>query len=175
MSSINSSESRTGEIRFKILFALKSPWANSKVFRAKDNPPRLEFTLDSMISENSSNTQSLSSWFTKGKSADTFAPVGPYFVSTDQIEDIQSLSIWSEVNGEMRQQGDTADMVFGVREIVSHLSQFMTLYPGDIIFTGTPSGVGDGMDPPRYLKPGDIVRIGVEGLGEQRQVIAPPR
>ena len=113
--------------------------------------------------------------FTKGKSADTFAPVGPYFVSTDQIEDIQALSIWSEVNGEMRQQGSTADMVFGVREIVSHLSQFMTLYPGDIIFTGTPAGVGDGMDPPQYLRPGDVVRIGVEGLGEQRQVIAPPR
>jgi 2,4-diketo-3-deoxy-L-fuconate hydrolase len=66
-------------------------------------------------------------------------------------------------------------MVFGVREIISHLSQFMTLYPGDIIFTGTPAGVGDGMDPPQYLKPGDIVRIGVEGLGEQRQIIAPPR
>ena len=113
--------------------------------------------------------------FTKGKSADTFAPVGPYFVSADQIKDIQALSIWSEVNGEMRQQGSTADMVFGVREIVSHLSQFMTLYPGDIIFTGTPAGVGDGMDPPQYLKPGDVVRIGVEGLGEQRQVIAQPR
>ena len=113
--------------------------------------------------------------FTKGKSADTFAPVGPYFVSADQIKDIQALSIWSEVNGEMRQQGSTADMVFGVREIVSHLSQFMTLYPGDIIFTGTPAGVGDGMDPPQYLRPGDVVRIGVEGLGGQRQVIAPPR
>ena len=113
--------------------------------------------------------------FTKGKSADTFAPVGPYLVSTDKIKDIQALSIWSEVNGEMRQQGSTADMVFGVREIVSHLSQFMTLYPGDIIFTGTPAGVGDGMDPPQYLRPGDVVRIGVEGLGEQRQVIAPPR
>ena len=113
--------------------------------------------------------------FTKGKSADTFAPVGPYLVSSDQIEDIQALSIWSEVNGEMRQQGSTADMVFGVREIISHLSQFMTLYPGDIIFTGTPAGVGDGMDPPQYLRPGDIVRIGVEGLGEQRQIIAPPR
>ncbi len=112
--------------------------------------------------------------FTKGKSADTFAPVGPYLVSTDQVEDIQALSIWSEVNGEMRQQGSTADMVFGVREIISHLSQFMTLYPGDIIFTGTPAGVGDGMDPPQYLQPGDIVRIGVEGLGEQRQIIAPP-
>ena len=113
--------------------------------------------------------------FTKGKSADTFAPVGPYLVSTDQVEDIQALSIWSEVNGEMRQQGSTADMVFGVREIISHLSQFMTLYPGDIIFTGTPAGAGDGMDPPQYLRPGDIVRIGVEGLGEQRQIIAPPR
>ena len=113
--------------------------------------------------------------FTKGKSADTFAPVGPYFVSGDQIDDIQNLSIWSEVNGEMRQQGNTADMVFGVKEIVSHLSQFMTLHPGDIIFTGTPAGVGDGMDPPQYLKPGDVVKIGIEGIGEQRQTIAAPR
>lgn len=113
--------------------------------------------------------------FTKGKSADTFAPVGPYFVSKDQVDDIQNLSIWSEVNGEMRQQGNTADMVFGVKEIVSHLSQFMTLYPGDIIFTGTPAGVGDGMVPPQYLKPGDVVRIGIENLGEQRQTISPPR
>ena len=112
--------------------------------------------------------------FTKGKSADTFAPVGPYFVSKDQIEDVQALSIWSEVNSEMRQQGNTADMVFGVREIVSHLSQFMTLNPGDIIFTGTPAGVGDGMDPPQYLKPGDVVRIGVEGLGVQRQTVVSP-
>jgi len=113
--------------------------------------------------------------FTKGKSADTFAPVGPYLVSKDQVENVQALSIWSEVNGEMRQQGSTADMVFGVKEIVSHLSQFMTLHPGDIIFTGTPAGVGDGMDPPQYLQPGDVVRIGIEGIGEQRQVIAPPR
>lgn len=113
--------------------------------------------------------------FTKGKSADTFAPVGPYLVTRDNIDDIQDLSIWSEVNGDMRQQGNTADMVFGVREIVSHLSQFMTLHPGDIIFTGTPAGVGDGMVPPSYLKPGDVVRIGVENLGEQRQTIVAPR
>lgn len=113
--------------------------------------------------------------FTKGKSGDTFAPLGPYLVSRDQIDDIQNLSIWSEVNGEMRQQASTADMVFGVKEIVSHLSQFMTLYPGDVIYTGTPAGVGDGMDPPSYLKPGDTVRLGVENLGEQRQTIAPPR
>lgn len=113
--------------------------------------------------------------FTKGKSADTFAPVGPFLVTRDHIEDVQNLSIWSEVNGEMRQQGNTTDMVFGVKEIVSHLSQFMTLYPGDLIFTGTPAGVGDGMVPPSYLQPGDVVRVGVEGLDSQRQVIAAPR
>jgi 2-keto-4-pentenoate hydratase/2-oxohepta-3-ene-1,7-dioic acid hydratase in catechol pathway len=112
--------------------------------------------------------------FTKGKSGDTFAPVGPYLVTRDMIKDVQNLSIWSEVNGEKRQQGNTTDMVFGVREIVSHLSQFMTLNPGDIIFTGTPAGVGDGMNPPTYLKPDDVVRVGVEGLGAQRQTIQKP-
>ena len=112
--------------------------------------------------------------FTKGKSGDTFAPVGPYLVTRDMIKDVQNLSIWSEVNGEKRQQGNTTDMVFGVKEIVSHLSQFMTLNPADIIFTGTPAGVGDGMDPPVYLAPGDVVRVGVEGLGIQRQTIQRP-
>ena len=112
--------------------------------------------------------------FTKGKSGDTFAPVGPYLVTREMISDVQNLSIWSEVNGEKRQQGNTTDMVFGVKEIVSHLSQFMTLNPGDIIFTGTPAGVGDGMDPPVYLAPGDVVRVGVEGLGIQRQTIQRP-
>ena len=112
--------------------------------------------------------------FTKGKSGDTFAPVGPYLVTRDMIKDVQNLAIWSEVNGEKRQQGNTTDMVFGVKEIVSHLSQFMTLNPGDIIFTGTPAGVGDGMEPPVYLIPGDVVRVGVEGLGFQRQTIQQP-
>ena len=112
--------------------------------------------------------------FTKGKSGDTFAPVGPYLVTRDMISDVQNLSIWSEVNGEKRQQGNTTDMVFGVKEIVSHLSQFMTLNPGDIIFTGTPAGVGDGMEPPVYLAPGDVVRVGVESLGTQRQIIQRP-
>ena len=112
--------------------------------------------------------------FTKGKSGDTFAPVGPYLVTQGLITDVQNLSIWSEVNGEKRQQGNTTDMVFGVKEIVSHLSQFMTLNPGDIIFTGTPAGVGDGMEPPVYLVPGDIVRVGVEGVGAQRQTIQRP-
>lgn len=111
--------------------------------------------------------------FTKGKSADTFAPVGPYLVTRDSIKDVQNLAIWSEVNGQMRQRGNTADMVFGVAQIVSHLSQFMTLHPGDVIFTGTPAGVGDGMVPPVYLKPGDVVRVGIEGLDEQQQTILP--
>ncbi|MDP1933129.1 MAG: fumarylacetoacetate hydrolase family protein [Gammaproteobacteria bacterium] len=111
--------------------------------------------------------------FTKGKSADTFAPLGPWLVTRDSIKDVQNLAVWSEVNGQMRQQGNTADMVFGVAHIVSHLSQFMTLHPGDVIYTGTPAGVGDGMVPPVYLKPGDVVRLGIEGLDEQRQVIAP--
>lgn len=111
--------------------------------------------------------------FTKGKSADTFAPVGPWLVTRDSIKDVQSLAIWSEVNGQMRQKGNTADMVFGVARIVSHLSQFMTLNPGDLIFTGTPAGVGDGMVPPVYLKPGDVVRLGIEGLDQQMQTILP--
>ncbi len=113
--------------------------------------------------------------FVKGKSADTFAPFGPWLVTRDKIADVQNLAVWSEINGEMRQQGNTKQMVFGVAHIVSYLSQFMTLLPGDLIYTGTPEGVGDGMTPPRYLQPGDVVRIGVEGLGEIRQVIEPPR
>lgn len=113
--------------------------------------------------------------FVKGKSADTFAPFGPYLVTRSSIDDVQNLAVWSEINGEMRQQGNTSQMVFGVAEIVSYLSQFMTLMPGDLIYTGTPEGVGDGMTPPQYLQPGDVVRIGVEGLGDMRQLIEPPR
>lgn len=113
--------------------------------------------------------------FVKGKSADTFAPFGPHLVTRDLIDDVQNLAVWSEVNGDMRQQGNTSQMVFGVAEIVSYLSQFMTLMPGDLIYTGTPQGVGDAMTPPQYLQPGDVVRIGVEGLGEMRQEILPPK
>jgi len=111
--------------------------------------------------------------FVKGKSADTFAPTGPWLVTRNSVPDVQNLAVWSEINGEMRQQGNTNQMVFGVSELVSYLSQFMTLMPGDLIFTGTPEGVGDGMDPPQYLQPGDVVRIGIDGLGEQRQIVAP--
>ncbi len=101
--------------------------------------------------------------WTKGKSCDTFGPIGPWLVTRDEIRDPQSLSLWLTVNGERVQDGSTATMVFGVAALVSYLSQFMSLMPGDIISTGTPPGVGLGMKPPRYLKPGDLVELGIEG------------
>jgi len=107
--------------------------------------------------------------WTKGKSADTFCPIGPWLVTTDEVPDPGKLALWTEVNSERRQNSNTADLIFGVDEIVSYVSQFMTLLPGDVIPTGTPSGVGMGFKPPRFLKPGDRVRLSVEGLGEQNQ------
>jgi 2,4-diketo-3-deoxy-L-fuconate hydrolase len=111
----------------------------------------------------------------KGKSADTFAPLGPFLATRDQIADAQALPMWLTVNGTMRQQGTTATMVFDVPTLVSYVSQFMTLLPGDVISTGTPAGVGHGMKPPVYLRPGDIVELGIDGLGRSRQeVMASP-
>jgi len=107
--------------------------------------------------------------WTKGKSADTFCPTGPWLVTADEVPDPGKLALWTEVNGERRQNSNTADLIFGVDEIVSYVSQFMTLLPGDVIPTGTPSGVGMGFKPPKFLKPGDRVRLSVEGLGEQNQ------
>jgi len=106
----------------------------------------------------------------KGKSHDSFAPLGPFLATTDEIPDPQALSLWLDVNGERLQDSDTDDMVFPVMELVSYVSQFMTLLPGDVISTGTPFGVGLGFSPPRYLRPGDVVTLGITGLGEQRQV-----
>ena len=111
----------------------------------------------------------------KGKSADTFAPLGPFLATPDEVGDVGKLDLWLTVNGEGRQKGTTANMVFGVRHVVSYLSQFMTLLPGDVISTGTPPGVGLGFDPPVYLKAGDVVECGIEGLGRQRQKIVPSR
>jgi len=109
--------------------------------------------------------------WTKGKSYDTFGPIGPWLVTTDEIKDPQKLKMWLDLNGERVQDGTTATMVYGVAHIVAYLSEFFTLMPGDIITTGTPPGVGMGMKPPRYLKPGDTMRIGIEGLGEQHQAV----
>ncbi|MGK5054442.1 fumarylacetoacetate hydrolase family protein [Janthinobacterium sp. RB2P8] len=108
----------------------------------------------------------------KGKGCDTFGPIGPWLVTSDEVADPQNLGLWLEVNGKRVQDGNTRTMVFGVANLVSYISRFMTLYPGDIISTGTPPGVGMGQKPSAvYLKPGDTMRLGIEGLGEQRQTV----
>ncbi|MDR5795123.1 fumarylacetoacetate hydrolase family protein [Caballeronia sp. LZ008] len=120
------------------------------------------------VSERAFQAERQGQW-TKGKSADTFGPTGPWLVTADEIPDPQTLPMWLEVNGHRYQNGSTVTMVYGVRYLVSYLSQFMSLQPGDIISTGTPPGVGLGQKPPVYLKAGDIVTLGIEGLGQQRQ------
>lgn len=108
----------------------------------------------------------------KGKGCDTFGPVGPWMVSADEVKDPQALAMWLDVNGQRRQNGTTGTMIFGVAELVAYCSRFMTLWPGDLITTGTPPGVAMGMKPtPVYLKPGDEIRLGIAGLGEQRQKV----
>jgi 2,4-didehydro-3-deoxy-L-rhamnonate hydrolase len=109
----------------------------------------------------------------KGKGCDTFGPIGPWLVTKDEIPDPQCLGLWLDVNGNRRQRGNTARMIFPVEFLVTYISQFMTLEPGDIITTGTPPGVGMGMRPPQYLRAGDVVTMGIDGLGEQRQQVVP--
>ncbi|HXD98475.1 MAG TPA: fumarylacetoacetate hydrolase family protein [Candidatus Acidoferrum sp.] len=108
---------------------------------------------------------------TKGKSADTFGPVGPWLVTADEVGDPQALELWTTVNGERRQQGTTAKMIFTVASLVAYVSRFMSLRTGDLISTGTPAGVGHGFKPPRYLQPGDVVELGITGLGTQHHRI----
>jgi 2-keto-4-pentenoate hydratase/2-oxohepta-3-ene-1,7-dioic acid hydratase in catechol pathway len=120
------------------------------------------------VSERSFQAERAGQW-TKGKSCDTFGPIGPWVVTRDEVADPQDLKLWCHVNGKVMQNGSTKTMVFGVKHIVSYLSQFFTLEPGDVIATGTPPGVGLGMKPPVFLKAGDVMELGVEGLGTQRQ------
>jgi 2,4-diketo-3-deoxy-L-fuconate hydrolase len=108
---------------------------------------------------------------TKGKSCDTFAPIGPWLVTADEVTDPQALAVWTTVNGERRQNGNTKHMIFPVRWLVDYVSRFVSLQVGDLISTGTPAGVGHGAKPPRYLQPGDVVEMGVDGLGAQRHVV----
>ncbi|MGN6318562.1 fumarylacetoacetate hydrolase family protein [Trinickia sp.] len=122
------------------------------------------------VSERAFQAERQGQW-TKGKSADTFGPIGPWLVTSDEIADPQALPMWLDVNGRRYQSGSTATMVYGVRYLVSYLSQFMSLHPGDIISTGTPPGVGLGQKPPVYLKRGDVVTLGIQGLGSQRQEV----
>jgi 2-keto-4-pentenoate hydratase/2-oxohepta-3-ene-1,7-dioic acid hydratase in catechol pathway len=126
------------------------------------------YCLVNDVSERAYQLERLGQWL-KGKSAPTFAPIGPWLVTADDVPDPQKLDLWLKLNGETVQSSNTDDMIFGVAEIVSYMSQFMRLRAGDIIATGTPSGVGMGMKPPRFLKPGDVMELGIEGLGEQRQ------
>jgi len=130
------------------------------------------YCLHNDYSERSFQLERGGQWV-KGKSADTFAPLGPFLATPDELADPGQLGMWLKVNGHIRQKGTTANMIFGVAEVVSYLSQFMTLLPGDVISTGTPAGVGLGMSPPQFLKAGDIVELGVEGLGESRQKVVP--
>ncbi len=111
----------------------------------------------------------------KGKSAETFNPAGPWLVTPDELDDVLALDLWLDVNGERRQTGSTSTMVFDPYVLVHHLSQFMVLEPGDLINTGTPPGVGLGMKPPTFLQPGDVMTLGITGLGSQRQTVLPPR
>jgi 2-keto-4-pentenoate hydratase/2-oxohepta-3-ene-1,7-dioic acid hydratase in catechol pathway len=120
------------------------------------------------VSERAFQTERSGQW-TKGKSCDNFGQTGPWLVTPDEVPDPQNLGMWLTVNGEKVQNGSTKTMVYGVAHIVAYLSQFFTLHPGDIISTGTPPGVGMGMKPPRYLKAGDVVELGIEGLGQQKQ------
>jgi 2-keto-4-pentenoate hydratase/2-oxohepta-3-ene-1,7-dioic acid hydratase in catechol pathway len=122
------------------------------------------------VSERAYQLEGTGQWV-KGKSCDTFGPVGPWLVTADDVRDCGDLKLWLEVDGHRYQEGSTKTLIFGVPYLVSYLSRFMSLHPGDIISTGTPPGVGHGKKPPVYLREGNVVRLGVEGLGEQRQTI----
>ena len=122
------------------------------------------------ISEREFQLERSGQWM-KGKGCETFGPIGPWLVTRDEIKDVQNLSMWLTVNGEHRQKGSTKTMVFGAAHIVWYCSQFFVMEPGDVITTGTPPGVGLGMKPPQYLKPGDVIRLGIDGLGEQQQKV----
>ncbi|HUS53503.1 MAG TPA: fumarylacetoacetate hydrolase family protein [Thermohalobaculum sp.] len=124
------------------------------------------------VSERTFQAKRSGQWI-KGKSHDTFGPLGPWLVTRDEIANPGNLAMFLDVNGERRQTGNTNTMIFGIAHIVSYISQFMTLNPGDVIPTGTPPGVALGMKPPRWLKPGDVVELGIEGLGKQRQTVLP--
>jgi 2-keto-4-pentenoate hydratase/2-oxohepta-3-ene-1,7-dioic acid hydratase in catechol pathway len=132
------------------------------------------YAVTNDVSERAFQIERSGQW-TKGKSCDNFGQIGPWLVTRDEVADPQDLAMWLTVNGKTYQNGSTRTMVYGVAHLVSYLSQFMTLHPGDVISTGTPPGVGLGQKPPHYLKPGDVVELGVQGLGQQRQdVIADP-
>ncbi|MGO6680467.1 fumarylacetoacetate hydrolase family protein [Rhizobium leguminosarum] len=132
------------------------------------------YCVSNDVSERAFQTERSGQW-TKGKSCDTFGPIGPWLVTKDEIAEPQNLGMWLTVNGQKMQNGSSKTMVYGVAFLVSYLSQFMSLHPGDVISTGTPPGVGMGLKPPRYLNAGDVVELGIEGLGTQKQTFIADR
>ncbi|WP_295719592.1 fumarylacetoacetate hydrolase family protein [Mucilaginibacter sp.] len=128
------------------------------------------YVLHNDVSEREFQLERNGTW-DKGKGCDTFAPLGPFLATVDEIEDPHNLHLWLKVNGEIMQYGTTSNFIFNLPQVISYTSQFMTLLPGDIISTGTPAGVGLGMKPPVYLKPGDVVELGIDGLGESKQKV----
>ena len=129
------------------------------------------YCLINDVSERDFQLKKGASQWSKGKGCDTFGPTGPWLVTKDEVKDVQNLDMWLDVDGERRQRGNTKTMIFGVAELVADVSQYMTLLPGDVITTGTPPGVGMGMKPQVWLKPGDVVTLGIQGLGEQKQKV----
>ena len=132
------------------------------------------YVLHNDYSERQDQLERGGQW-SKGKSHDTYAPLGPFLATPDEVGDVDDLPMWLTVNGETRQKSSTKEMIFRVGDLVTYLSRFMTLLPGDVISTGTPAGVGLGFRPPVFLKAGDVVELGIEGLGRQRQRVVPPR
>ena len=128
------------------------------------------YTLANDVSERTWQIERGGQWV-KGKSFPNFCPTGPMLVTPDEIGEVQDLDMWLDVNGTRKQTGNTSKMIFDVRTIIHHVSQFVQLEPGDLILTGTPPGVGMGFKPPQYLKPGDVVELGITGLGQQRQTV----
>ncbi|MBV9183602.1 MAG: fumarylacetoacetate hydrolase family protein [Acidobacteria bacterium] len=154
------------EVELAVVIAKKASYV------AREEAPAFiaGFALHNDYSERSFQLERGGQWV-KGKSADSFAPLGPFLATPEEIPNPRALTMWLKVNGQVRQKGTTANMIFGVSELVSYISQFMTLLPGDVISTGTPAGVGFGMQPPQYLQAGDIVELGIEGLGTSRQEV----
>lgn len=158
------SEKTDWEVELAVIIGTKAKYVSEKDALAHV----AGFAVTNDVSERAFQTERAGQW-TKGKSCDNFGQIGPWLVTRDEVADPQNLKMWLTVNGQMMQDGSTATMVYGAAFLVSYLSQFMTLHPGDVISTGTPPGVGMGQKPPRFLRAGDVVELGVEGLGQQRQ------
>ena len=162
------SEKTDWEVELAIVMAKKTSYVEES--QAMDHVAG--YVLHNDLSERDFQLERGGQWV-KGKSADTFAPLGPYLVTKDEIENPHNLHLWLKLNGTIMQSSSTADLIFRIPFLISYISQFMTLLPGDIISTGTPAGVGMGLNPPRYLEPGDIIELGIDGLGTaQQNVIA---